>query len=154
MNQSELRANLSYCPETGIFTRLSTGREINTTNSAGYIVLKYKGKQYLGHRLAFIYMTGSAPKYVDHINGNKVDNSWNNLRECTLQHNNYNMKTTSLNTSGVKGVSWHKRLKKWQAYIKVNKKTKSLGYYKDLELAESVVREARDLYHGEFARHA
>ena len=67
--------------------------------------------------------------------------------------NGKNRKTPKNNTSGVKGVSWHKRSKKWVVSIGVNWKRKALGYFDDLDLAELVSIEARNKYHGEFANH-
>jgi hypothetical protein len=60
----------------------------------------------------------------------------------------------SNNTSGCKGVSWNKRINKWQCYVSIKTKIKHLGYFEDLELADLVSTEARDLYHGKYANHA
>jgi hypothetical protein len=56
------------------------------------------------------------------------------------------------NTSGIKGVCWHKSTNRWYVQLQVNKKMKYLGIYEDIELAELVAIEARAKYHGEFAR--
>jgi len=65
--------------------------------------------------------------------GIKYHNWWDNLREATQQCNQRNVGTRSDNTSGVKGVTWHKRDKQWVAQICVNKKNKSIGYYADFD---------------------
>jgi len=53
-------------------------------------------------------------------------------------------KVYSTNTSGVKGVTWHKKTNKWMAYIHLGKKYKNLGYYDDLEEATKVRQEAEE----------
>jgi len=108
-------------------------------------------KLYLAHRLIFLYHHGYLPIEVDHID--TLSNCIENLRPATHSQNGKNRKTPKNNTSGVKGVSWHKRSKKWVVSIGVNWKRKALGYFDDLDLAELVSIEARNKYHGEFANH-
>lgn len=78
---------------------------------------------------------------VDHIDNNRTNNNVYNLRWATNQENCFNRKMSINNTSGVKGVVWHKRIKKWQAFIKINGKLKFIGYYDEMEDAS----EARKL---------
>ena len=89
LTQSELKYLFNYDPITGFFTRFadptSGGTMIvkrsGTINVAKYRVIMINYVQYLEHRLAFLYMTGSFPEdRVDHINGLKYDNRWCNLR--------------------------------------------------------------------------
>lgn len=88
---------------------------------------------------------------VDHINGNGLDNRRCNLRLCTDQQNNWNARTRKDNSSGYKGVSWHKHQKKWQAQIGLNGKRISLGYFKDkLEAKQAYDAKAKEWF-GEFA---
>jgi len=63
--------------------------------------------------LIFLYHHGYLPKFVDHIDGNKKNNRIENLREATKSQNAMNQKVSTRNTSGIKGVMWHKRDKKW-----------------------------------------
>src|SRR3990172_3465377 len=114
---------LSYNPDTGIFYA-SSGEEARMLRVGGskkggeYIGVYADGKTQYAHRMAFYCMTGEWPKnHVDHINGNKLDNRWCNLREATMAQNKANEGLRSSNTSGLKGVSWHKAAKKWRAYI-------------------------------------
>jgi hypothetical protein len=88
---------------------------------------------------------------VDHINGNKVDNRKSNLRICTKMQNYRNRGKTKANTSGFKGVSWHKRIKKWVVQIHIDGKNKSLGYFIDPYEGYLAYCEAAIKHHGEFA---
>jgi hypothetical protein len=98
-------------------------------------------------------MVGSFPSNnIDHEDTNPINNSWENLRNASQQSNTYNAKLRKDNTSGVKGV-YLLSSGMYQVKINVNKNTKSLGTFKDLELAELVAMEARNKYHGNFANH-
>ena len=96
---------------------------------------------------------GYLPKFIDHIDCNPSNNKIENLREATFSQNQHNTKKRITNTSGVKNVHWYKPLKKWMVYIMINKKRKHLGYFNNIELAELVAQEARNKYHGKYARH-
>lgn len=90
-------------------------------------------------------------EFVDHINGDGLDNRRKNLRLATTQQNRGNA-TSHSNATGYKGVSWHKQGKKYQAKIKVNNKTIYLGLHKTAEEAHAAYCEAAVKYFGEFAR--
>jgi transposase len=96
----------------------------------------------------------NAPKDmdVDHINGNTLDNRKNNLRLCTESENAFNRGKSKTNTSGYKGVSWNKHLKKWNATICKKEKNIHLGYYNTPQEAHAAYCEAAKTLHGEFAR--
>jgi hypothetical protein len=90
--------------------------------------------------------------YVDHINGDSLDNRRRNLRICTASQNSCNMRTPSHNKSGYKGVHYSRCAKKWQAGLRVNGKTKYLGLYENATDAAIAYNEAATKYYGEFAR--
>lgn len=91
-------------------------------------------------------------EFVDHINGNGLDNRRSNLRLCTRSENARNSRKPSNNSSGYKGVSWHKRTKKWRADIRNENRQRSLGSFDNaLDAAHAYDRAAR-VMHGEFAR--
>ena len=129
------------------------GQKVTTVAPDGYLRVGFNSRQYLVHRVIFLYHHGFLPECLDHINGIRSDNRIENLRPATSYENICNSKFRSDNTSGVKGVHWNCVKKKWQVRLHVEKKVKSLGYYDDLELAELVIMEARDKYHKEFANH-
>lgn len=89
---------------------------------------------------------------IDHINGNTIDNRKSNLRPATQKENTFNHSRNKNNTSGFKGVSWHKSTNKWRAYISPNNKMKSLGLYSNKEDAARAYNEAAKEYFGEFAK--
>jgi hypothetical protein len=114
-----------------------------------YVQITLNGKKFLAHRLIFMMFYGYMPKQIDHVNCLKNDNRIENLRICTYSQNQLNIKPKNLR----KNVSFYKRTGKWQVQLKINQKTLHFGYFEDVELADLVAHEARDLYHGKFARH-
>lgn len=120
----------------------------------GYWRVRLNGKLWYAHRIIYAMHTGEWPDYVDHKNRDTTDNRISNLRSCSKSQNEWNQKLSARSTSGVKGVSYHKRSGLWCVEIRKNKKRYRLGGYQDIELAELVAMEAREKLHGEFARHA
>ena len=116
-------------------------------SSAGYLVRGKYLKTILLHR---VISGAKKNEYVDHINGNKLDNRRSNLRLCTQSQNLCNQRLRSDSSTKVKGVSWNKFSKKFEAYINVNKKRIYLGLFPTLELAKIARHEASIKYHGEF----
>jgi len=117
----------------------------------GHIWVDGKRKTTTLHRY-LMRCTNRDGKYVDHIDGNTLNNSKSNLRVCTNAENCRNQKRKSNNTSGYKGVSYHKLTGKWQAQIRANGKVFYLGVHLTPELAYEVYCKAVPLYHGEFGR--
>lgn len=132
--------------------QISVGSEAGCVNQHGYSVIRIDGVLHKMHRIVFLMHYGYLPDYIDHADGNRLNNNIENLREATASQNAYNKPAQSNNTSGCKGVRWHKQVKHWCVEIQVNKVKRYLGIYKDLELADLVATEARNLYHGNFAR--
>ena len=88
----------------------------------------------------------------DHINGDGLDNRRKNIRPCRPSENYKNRKVNKNNTSGKKGVTWHKCANKWQAMIMFNGRQIYLGKFKDLDEAANAYKKAEKLYYKEFAR--
>lgn len=129
------------------------GAKAGSLHHTGYYQVRINWKFYRTHRLIFLFHHGYLPKFIDHINGIKHDNRIENLRVASPSQNCHNRRVNKNNTSGVKGVTWHKRDKKWYVRVGILGNLKSFGYYDDLELAELVAIEARNKYHGDFANH-
>lgn len=91
---------------------------------------------------------------VDHRDGNGLNNRRGNLRLATRSQNNQNRNTGVNNTSGYKGVTWHKAKGKWNARIKINGKRRNLGYFSNPESAAAAYAAASSELHGEFGRTA
>lgn len=97
-------------------------------------------------------MTGSWPDgEIDHRDNDQSNNRWNNLREATRHQNNRNKPKTRANTSGYKGVSFHKTSGLWTAFITLNGNAKNLGYSKTKEGAYELYCDAAIKNYGEFA---
>jgi len=154
-----LRELVEYNPLTGQFMTLTSthngrwgpGRAIGTDNGIGYLVATLDSrKQYL-HRMAYLYVTGEhPPAEIDHINRNRSDNRWANLRPATSGQNKYNLPKMRSNTSGHAGVSYSVRDKYFHAYIGVGGTRKNIGYFKTLEEAVAARLSAVETHHGEY----
>lgn len=156
---SDLRNLLNYDPITGIFTwRKSRGtKAIGSVAGCieyGYLKIRINRQNYFAHRIAWLMQTGEDPGdlCVDHIDRNKANNSFSNLRVCTHSQNQCNRIVNRKGTSKRKGVSFNKQANKWTAQIEFCGKKTHLGYFEDPELAYKVYCEAATRIHGEFAR--
>ena len=112
-----------------------------------------QGKHYKTHRLVFLMFHGYLPVEIDHIDGNGLNNCIENLREANRSEQNCNTKLRKTSKTGIKGVSWDSNRKKWTVVVNKNNKTVYRNRFDDVELAELVAIEARNKYHGLFARH-
>ena len=88
---------------------------------------------------------------IDHKDQNPLNNLDENLRVCTFSQNQQNVKLQKRNKSGLKGINWNKRTKKWQVQITISKKYKYLGSFKNKKDAIKTYNKAAILYYGEFA---
>jgi hypothetical protein len=162
LTQERLKVLLHYDPETGIFTRLvQTGSRTRVgdvaggVNVHGYRQVGVCGRLYYAHRLAWLYMTGEwPPHHTDHINGDRDDNRWPNLRLATHAQNLANSRKSKNNTSGLKGVSWDARKRKWFAQITVSRRHHFLGYFDDPTSAHGAYIDAAEKHFVQFARAA
>jgi hypothetical protein len=125
------------------------GKIAGTVTTTGYKQVYLDKKVYLAHRVIFAMHWGFLPQFIDHIDGNRLNNKIENLRQCTQQQNQYNTKAKAKNKVGIKNVQWARNT--YRVDIRINGKLTYLGSFKDVELAELVAQEARKKYHGEFA---
>lgn len=106
-------------------------------------------KDLLLHRVVLGAKKG---QFVDHINGNKLDNRRQNLRLCNQSQNGANTKMRKNNTSGYKGVTWITTANKWKAQIMINRKMYNLGLFGAPEEANLAYKTRALLEWGEFAK--
>jgi hypothetical protein len=149
----EYRDGVLYWKERPKHSRKAKGdMEAGTSSGHGYKKICVAQNKYYVHQIIFLMQHGYIPEVVDHIDGDTSNNKIDNLRASNKSLNACNSKSRRDNTSGHRGVIWHKAAKKWMCQIVFNAKTKYLGLYEDFELACLVADEARVLYHGAHAR--
>lgn len=123
-----------------VFNNNFNGKEVNTVNSTGRIIVCINRKRFLAHRVIFKICHGYCPPLIDHINRNPLDNRFDNLRPSTSSDNAKNQSLSKLNKTGIKGVSKRKGIESYKAKIYRNKKAFEIGSFKTLiEAAEARV---------------
>jgi len=158
-----VRQLLGYDPEAGAFARLHVshpryarflGRNPARVNHDGYALIWLDGGPHLAHRVAFVIMTGQWPEAeIDHLDGDRSNNRWSNLRPASRLQNCANTKRRRNNKSGEKGVCWVSRRNKWEFSITaVGRRTRR--YFDTKEEAVEAYRAAAATTFGEFARAA
>lgn len=163
MTMGELRAMLSYDRETGLLAwnacppggqgsvRVKPGGLARCRSPHGYIVVRVNKILYPAHRIIWLWKTGDwPPEQIDHINGIRDDNRWENLRLATSSQNNVNRRSTLPNTSGYRGVCRSRG--KWVAQIGIDGRHVNLGTFDTPEAAHDAYRAAVLAHHGEFGR--
>lgn len=153
LNAEQLRSLVTYNPETGLFLWVTAGRGRQMNRPAGgptiygYWQIRLLGRTYRANRLAWLYMTGNWPThFVDHINGIKDDDRWNNLRDVPQTINAQNRRSASTKSStGVFGAQ--KTKEGYRAKIVVNGLIVSLGTYRTPEEAHAVYLAAKRQHH-------
>ena len=120
----------------------TTGRILKpSVDGAGYLhVILYKDGKRKTHRIHILVANEFIEKpdgktCVDHIDKNKLNNIVENLRWVTRSENDRNRSMMANNTSGFKGVCFHKHKKKYQANIRYEGKNLHLGYFDTAEQA-------------------
>jgi gentisate 1,2-dioxygenase len=116
--------------------------------SGGYPLTWVDGKDVPMHLMVAERMGFERP---DHKNQIKLDNRRENLRPATRSQNGGNRPKNSNNSSGLKGVSWHKLKQKWHAQIAVHGEKVHLGYFSSKDAAYSAYCQAAKQYFEEFA---
>lgn len=152
LNAEQVREMFDYNPATGIFLWKSPtnpnstpiGSIAGSANANGYHSILIFRSRYLAHRLAWLYMTGEWPTaLIDHIDGNRQNNAFSNLREATDAHNNQNRKAD--------GYSFSERDQIYRAKICVNGQTIHLGMFQTADEARAAYIDANKKYFGEFS---
>lgn len=152
-----VREILDYDSETGEFTWAKT---ISSRKPAGtkagyrdgrYFCVGINSKKHLLHRLAWLHFYGEWPRGdVDHINGDRYDNSITNLRCVSAAENMKNLPRRCNNTSGAPGVYFQKKTSRWYAQSCDGGVNRHLGFFDTFEEAAA----ARRKYQEESGFHA
>jgi len=149
-----LRELAHYCPETGEFTHLQSkgrkkaGMRAGSLRNDGYIYIMFGGVRALAHRFAWLYMTGNWPvQEIDHIDGNKRNNAFSNLRDVDRSLNTQNQNRAKVNNKiGLLGVTQLKT-GKFVATIMLRGKRHYLGVFKSPQEAHQAYLNAKRAIH-------
>lgn len=151
ITQSDLKELLQYDSKIGVFTwkkrssnhfnkesiskawnaRYSDKKAGHKHSLHGYLIISLKGNLYRAHRLAWLYVFGDMPEYIDHIDGNKLNNRISNLRPVTLSENQQNRRIGKNTNNGIFGVRFDSRFDRYYARITVNSREIYLGCFLD-----------------------
>ncbi len=117
---------------------------------SGYVQIGFRAQKHYAHRLAFLWMMGEWPAdQVDHINGTRDDNRWSNLRQVSCAVNLQNIRQSKRKSGGLLGYHLDTRDGRFQAQIRANGKTHSLGRFDTEEEAHAAYLKAkRELHEG------
>ena len=152
---------LFFYKEGNLYWKISPRNNVKIGSIAGakrgygthiYKEVMINGRHELVHRIVFLMHHGYLPMYIDHKDGDHLNNRIENLRAATASQNRMNSAVTSRNTTGVKGVCKGKRDGIWTAQICVKGKRMHLGTYTSIDEAAKAYKEAAIKYFGEFAR--
>lgn len=153
LQYDETTGDLTWIKKTSKYSNVPIGNIAGVHMPDGHIRTAFKNNSYYNHRIAWFLKTGSQPPdEIDHFDENGSNNRWNNLRDSKNQNQHNRGKYTS-NTSGYKGVHWHKQHNKWNAKIMCKGETYHLGYFDTPELAYEAYCTAADKYHKEFSNY-
>ena len=134
-------------------SQVKIGDQLGYQHSEGYRRVRVDGKQYQEHRLVWLYYYGELPpEQLDHINGVKSDNRLENLHAVSNAENRKNQRQHRKNTSGIVGVRWHSRGKRYVAHIGVRGKHTHLGRFDNLFDA-ACARKSAELIHNYHPNH-
>jgi hypothetical protein len=159
LTQVGVRELFDYREDGFLIWKISPAQRINIGDVAGTYSKEYAsvyigGNPYKVHRIIFLWHHGYMPHEVDHRDLDTKNNRIGNLREASHSQNMANRRLFKNNSSGYKGVHWHKRTQKWCASIRVDKKLIHLGYYHNPDAAHAAYVKAAQVHRGDFARAA
>lgn len=148
-SQQELNERFSYNEETGVLTfknhnyKSYEGKVVGYKQANGYVVVNYKGKKYRAHRVIWMMMTGEDPKEltIDHIDGDKSNNTWSNLRIATDSQQQHNKRYR-----GYRKTPWG-----YTVRILINGERVTLGTFKTEHEAQSAYQVKCKEVRGDFA---
>lgn len=149
LSQDKLKSIFGYDPLTGVVTwkekrsNIAKGSVAGCLHGSGYKIITIDSATFKLHRVIWVLVFGHIPSgfYIDHINGNKIDNRLENLRLATNSQNQQNRPAPKNNSSGYRGVTWHKAVNKWMARICHKGQRKTIGFFDTPEDAYKAYKE-------------
>ena len=157
LSKEYLQSIFNYRDGELYWKKIKVKNQIKAGDMAGFITtnnyknVRLDSKKIPVHHIIFIMHHGYLPKKIDHKDNNRLNNRIENLRIATTENNNQNAIRRKDNTTGVKGVNFCKRDKRFIARIQANSSRHLVGYFNTLEEAEKALVKARKEYHKEFA---
>lgn len=161
---SELRKLFDYDANTGWLTwKTKISNKVLIGKRAGWTyrdpqkdrtsrMVKVRNRNFEEHRVIWAWFYGEWPNGIlDHRDRNAENNRIDNLRDCNYSQNTMNSKKRNDNTSGYKGVSWCRRMRKFVANISLNGKRTTIGYFITAKEAGEAYAKIASEMHGEFA---
>lgn len=154
LTQEQARQCFYYDEDTGIITNKVS---FSSTSLIGNVSTTLSGNGYLymasiqdlpAHRFIMLYMLGMIPEMTDHIDRNKLNNRWNNLRPACACTNKQNSRTYNEN----KNINYNKKSGLYIVAVRAFGKN-HFGYSKDIEEARRIAKNLRETLHKEFANH-
>ena len=156
MPEDILKERCVYNPETGEITWKSSngkaieGKKATSRVSGGYFVIRVthdsKRHSFMAHRVAWLLETGAWPVgVIDHIDRDKANNTWGNLRDCSQSQNTARRETAKRKLP--RGVVYHVKANKKNPYM-AQLKSKCLGYYATAEMASEAYENAFEKEYG------
>lgn len=162
-----VQAEFKYNPDTGDLTRdvsiweAKQGKKgaksekpyvHKSGTGKAYLRIGFHGKYIYVHRLIWVWMTGSQPQHIDHVDGNGLNNKWDNLRSVTQAENNRNARKHRNTKSNITGVTYRKDGGKWRVRISVNNIMTTIGTFTNMDDAIQA-RDAAYQSHGYATNH-
>jgi len=143
------KALLTYDPLTGIIKWTKSGKLAGWDNGNGYRRITINGRPYYAHRVAWLLHYGEWPaQFIDHRDGNPINNAIANLREATASQNNTNSNRAS--RGGLpRGVNISRG--RFRAIITQDRKRRNLGTFPTAALAHAAYLVAAQEIHGDFS---
>lgn len=131
----------------GIFQTKCVGKKVGHSCDREYLVVGITDETgyrttFMLHRIIYKMMMGVDPEFIDHINGDRKDNRWCNLRSVSISENNMNSRMQNNNTTGHAGVYLCKNKGYYFSAIIFEKNKIHLGTYDDVATAGAAYRGA------------
>ena len=154
LTQERLKQVFDYDPQTGVFVRklkqsgVAKGAVSGSLSKEGYLVTSVDNKIYKCHRLAWLYVTGAWPQNsIDHINGKRNDNRFENLRDIPQTQNTQNQRKPQKHNQSTQVLGTFKNGSGFAARIGHNNSKIYLGTFKTLAEAQAAYLAAKRLLH-------